>query len=141
MTFAISQVAPTHLPTGSRAPWNGETSNTRGVLASGLQRPVQRVFLGGARSPSNWCPFTVSFLGEGSPTKISYGKKGTLILTSLLEDLEGVRFKINCQQYGALFPGLDLGYLFGAATERIARRGSARMCVCVCAVLGYPFPR
>ena len=28
------------------------------------------------------------FLGEGSPTKIDYRKKGTLILTSLLEDLE-----------------------------------------------------
>ena len=27
------------------------------------------------------------FLGEGSPTKIDYSKKGTLILTSLLEDL------------------------------------------------------
>ena len=28
------------------------------------------------------------FLGEGSPSKIDYRKKGTLILTSLLEDLE-----------------------------------------------------
>ena len=28
-----------------------------------------------------------TFLGEGSPTKIDYRKKGTLILTSLLEDL------------------------------------------------------
>ena len=27
------------------------------------------------------------FLGEGSPTKIDYRKKGTRILTSLLEDL------------------------------------------------------
>ena len=27
------------------------------------------------------------FLGEGSPTKIDYSKQGTLILTSLLEDL------------------------------------------------------
>ena len=27
------------------------------------------------------------FVGEGSPTKIDYRKKGTLILTSLLEDL------------------------------------------------------
>ena len=32
-------------------------------------------------------PSTVSFLG-GSPTKIDYRKKGTLILTSLLEDLD-----------------------------------------------------
>ena len=30
-----------------------------------------------------FCPF----LGEGSPSKIDYRKKGTLILTSLLEDL------------------------------------------------------
>ena len=28
------------------------------------------------------------FGSEGSPTKIHYGKKGTLSLTSLLEDLE-----------------------------------------------------
>ena len=28
-----------------------------------------------------------SFLGEGSPTKIDYRKKGALILTSLLENL------------------------------------------------------
>ena len=27
------------------------------------------------------------FLGEGSPTKLDYRKRGTLILTSLLEDL------------------------------------------------------
>ena len=32
-------------------------------------------------------PFYQLFWGEGSPTKIDYGKKGTLILTSLLEDL------------------------------------------------------
>ena len=31
-------------------------------------------------------PF-ILFLGEGSPTKIDYRKKGTLILTSLLEHL------------------------------------------------------
>ena len=29
------------------------------------------------------------FLGEGSPTKIDCSKRGTLILTSPLEDLEG----------------------------------------------------
>ena len=28
------------------------------------------------------------FLGEGSPTKIDYRKQGTLILTSIVEDLE-----------------------------------------------------
>ena len=36
-----------------------------------------------SRSPSALFPF----LGEGSPTKLDYKKKGTLILTSLLEDL------------------------------------------------------
>ena len=35
------------------------------------------------------CPFTL-FLGEGSPTKIEYRKRGTLILTSLLEDLDSL---------------------------------------------------
>ena len=40
---------------------------------------------GSSRSPSNaLLPF---FLAEGSPTKIDYNKKGTLLLTSLLEDL------------------------------------------------------
>ena len=35
------------------------------------------------------CPFSPTFLGEGAPTKVDYtGKKGTLILTSLLEDLD-----------------------------------------------------
>ena len=37
--------------------------------------------------PPARCPFTVSFLREGSPTKIDYRKKGTFILSSLLEDL------------------------------------------------------
>ena len=32
-------------------------------------------------------PFLTPFLGEGSPTKMDYRKNGTLILTSLLEDL------------------------------------------------------
>ena len=32
-------------------------------------------------------PFLTIFLGESSPTKLEYRKKGTLILTSLLEDL------------------------------------------------------
>ena len=35
------------------------------------------------RSPSS----ALLFWGEGSPTKIDYSKKGTLVLTSLLEDL------------------------------------------------------
>ena len=38
-----------------------------------------------SRSPSS--ALLPSCLGEGSPTKINYRKKGTLILTSLLEDL------------------------------------------------------
>ena len=39
------------------------------------------------RSPSS--ALLPTFLGEGSPTKIDCRKKGTLILTSLLEDLAG----------------------------------------------------
>ena len=43
------------------------------------------------QGPQHWLgppvvPF-YPFLGEGSPTKIDYRKEGTLILTSLLEDL------------------------------------------------------
>ena len=38
------------------------------------------------RSPSS--AFVFLFFGEGSPTKIDDRKKGTLILTSLLEDLD-----------------------------------------------------
>ena len=34
---------------------------------------------------SGRCPFSPLFSWEGSPTKIDYRKKGTLILTSLLE--------------------------------------------------------
>ena len=35
-------------------------------------------------------PFVSPFLGEGYPTKIDCRKKGTLIQTSLLEDLGDV---------------------------------------------------
>ena len=35
------------------------------------------------------------FLGEGSPTKMDYRKKGTLILTSLQEDLARVCLKMG----------------------------------------------
>ena len=38
-------------------------------------------------------PFSRFFLGEGSTTKIDYRKKGTLILTSLLENL-GIQSQI-----------------------------------------------
>ena len=38
--------------------------------------------------PPARCPLTVSFLGEGSPTRTGYRERvGTRILTSLLEDL------------------------------------------------------
>ena len=40
-----------------------------------------------ARSPSS---ALLPFFGEGSHTKIDYRKKGTLLLTSLLEDLGGL---------------------------------------------------
>ena len=43
-----------------------------------------------------YLPFLTPFLEEGSPTKIDYRKKGTLILTSLLEDLVG------CEAFGKL---------------------------------------
>ena len=41
--------------------------------------------------PPARCPFSpVSFLGEGSPTKIDYRKKSVILFpTSLLEDLDG----------------------------------------------------
>ena len=37
-------------------------------------------------------PFLTLFMGEGSPTKIDYRKKGALILTSLLQDLANLKF-------------------------------------------------
>ena len=40
-----------------------------------------------ARSPSESCPPLPFFGWEGSPTKVDYRKVGTLILSSLLEDL------------------------------------------------------
>ena len=39
-------------------------------------------------------PFLTAFFGEGSPSKIEYGKKGALILTSLLEDLVWLDYHI-----------------------------------------------
>ena len=63
----------------------------KAILAKSLLalREWEQVLLNesSSRSPSNWCPFTVSFFWEGSPTKIDYRQKGTLSLTSLLEDL------------------------------------------------------
>ena len=54
------------------------------------------------------CSFTVSFLGEGSPTKIEYRKMGTLILTFVLEDLGsfGTLDKHACQKRFHLFLAL-----------------------------------
>ena len=70
-----------------------------------------QAFLGPARSPSDWCPFsptflvgrvgppaigavpfTVSFLGEGSPTEIDYRKKWVPLfyVSSLLKDLGAI---------------------------------------------------
>ena len=43
------------------------------------------------------------FLGEGSPTKADYRKTGTLILTSLLEDLVWLPFTRDAN------PGRDFG--------------------------------
>ena len=52
---------------------------------------AQRLGLGAAWTAAQaMSPSTAlepTFFGEGSPTKIDYRKKGTLILTSLLEDL------------------------------------------------------
>ena len=45
-----------------------------------------------AGAPSALLP---PFFGEGSPTKMDYKKTGTLILTSLLEDLGGFAFKVS----------------------------------------------
>ena len=44
------------------------------------------------------------FLGEGSPTKIDHRKKGTLILTSLLEDLASAQIFLLLVQRATTFP-------------------------------------
>ena len=91
-------------PLGARGSWlkmgglvNGKDQNLRSIswwrliLTRHLKSSIgstclfcSNVFLLG---PSAKWPFTVSCLGEGSPTEIDYEKKGILILTSLLEDL------------------------------------------------------
>ena len=53
------------------------------------------VCLEGAGRSLEWYPRSPSsavlpFFGEGSPTKVDCRKKGTLILTSLLEDLVSI---------------------------------------------------
>ena len=64
------------------------------LRSSGLrQTPWMGLSFRGAQVLSSTAvvPFLTPFLGEGSPTKIDYRKRnGTLILTSLLEDLAGV---------------------------------------------------
>ena len=73
---------PAGAPTAAQ--WFSGTLFDFGLMDSHETRQIKSVpFLG----PSARCPFTVSFFGEGSPTKIDYRKKGTLILTSLLEHL------------------------------------------------------
>ena len=47
-----------------------------------------------ARSPSAVLPFLF-----GGSTKIDTRKKGTLILTSLLEDLDGLSIPVNLWQF------------------------------------------
>ena len=72
-------------------PW----CNPRGTLPQGRPGPPrslsglrpQSFQLFGKKLGAPVVPF-YPFVGEGSPTKIDYKKKGTLILTSLLEDLE-----------------------------------------------------
>ena len=58
----------------------------RGSRNRFLQSQLERAFT--VRSPSGTL---LPFLGEGSPTKIDHRKKGTLFLTSLLEDLDCLR--------------------------------------------------
>ena len=50
-------------------------------------------------------PFLTLFWGEGSPTKLGYREKGTLILTSLLEDLDMKPDKGRFERKMAFLPG------------------------------------
>ena len=63
--------------------FGGEKEKQRKKVSVGEQERSYAVCLF-SRSPSS---ALYPFLGEGSPTKMDYRKKGTLILTSLLEDL------------------------------------------------------
>ena len=67
-----------------------------------------------ARSPSS--ALVPTFLGEGSPSKIDYRKKGTLILTSLLEGLDlgdrcGPQTSVLCNQEEVAAERIRLGRL------------------------------
>ena len=66
------------------------TENTIQVFLNGLAFEPQPGRFSGSQLGPPVVPF-YPCLGEGSPTKMDYKKKGTLILTSLLEDLA------NCQ--------------------------------------------
>ena len=105
-------------------------------------------------------------LGEGSPAENRLQKKvGTLILTSLLEDLGVARGKKPTRRFEARPGGLltadvcvlddvsrapqeALGALFRALTHQEPGAGAERgvvggwsgwVCVCVCGVLGLAF--
>ena len=80
-----------------------------GLLCSTQKTPMFRKFSRKfgkfAPKPGAWCEsisrssssaLLPTCLGEGSSTKINYRKKGTLILTSLLEDLEIAGFLFQC---------------------------------------------
>ena len=80
----------------------------RRVLGSYPRCPVATAFFVFLLGPPV-VPF-YPFLGEGSPTKIDYRKKGTLILTSLLEDLvwESVAGQLaGCHSQDAKLETLD----------------------------------
>ena len=73
-----------------------------------------------ARSPSS-APSHPFFGWEGSPNKIDYIKKGTLILTSLLDDLEGYPHRMRpnlCEPEVAEVPGM-----FAERTRHHIQRG------------------
>ena len=73
---------------------------TRLQLAASCRFPCpERLQLGPSVVP--FCPF----LGQGSPIKIYYRKKGTLILTSLLEDLINVELAGVMVYVGVSFLG------------------------------------
>ena len=77
-------------------------------------------------------PFCLCFGWEGSPTKIDYRKMGTLILNSLLEDLEGDQPQLFDLLPGhpSYFNNLPTGHLglratHGAPMKRLGRRDRA----------------
>ena len=69
-------------------------------------------------------PFLTPFWGEGSPTKIDYRKKGTLIPTSLLEDL--VAFPGGKMHGLGLAPRFPLRGIPILCQSRVARRTSSK---------------